>query len=124
MIKLLFLRGDSYYYRTAYRYNLVPFETIQQYVLHRQDYNPDTWVKNLLGNIILFIPLGVIFPLLSRRYLRVLPFTRIVVLVLLTVELIQLFTRVGSFDVDDIILNTFGALIGFGATATLVSIPI
>ncbi|RUT28034.1 VanZ family protein [Paenibacillus zeisoli] len=116
MIKLLFLRGTTYYNSSYQNYNLIPFKTIKQYALHREHYNLDTWVKNLFGNIILFIPLGVIFPLLNTRYLRTIPFLLVVILVLLAVELIQLFTKVGSFDVDDIILNTFGALIGFVAT--------
>ena len=31
----------------------------------------------------------------------------------LCVEIIQLFTRVGSFDVDDILLNTIGGVLGY-----------
>ncbi len=35
----------------------------------------------------------------------------------LTVEVIQLITRVGCFDVDDMILNTLGAALGYGIYA-------
>jgi glycopeptide antibiotics resistance protein len=39
-------------------------------------------------------------------------------ILLLSVELIQLITRRGSFDIDDLILNMFGALVGFIAWKT------
>lgn len=34
------------------------------------------------------------------------------------IEILQLFTRVGSFDIDDFILNMFGAVIGFAVWKT------
>ncbi|MEK4526314.1 MULTISPECIES: VanZ family protein [Paenibacillus] len=96
-----------------YQYNLVPFETIRPLLMERERYNTDTWVKNLFGNIVLFIPLGIWIPWLFRRSRTFLTFTSTVVLLLLGVEVTQLITRVGSFDVDDIILNTIGAWIGY-----------
>ena len=116
MINLLFLRGH-YNIDAPMRYNIVPFHTINQYLFHTDRYNTDIWVKNLFGNIILFIPLGVCIPTLNKRFMRVVPFTLLIIGIIFSVELIQMVTRVGSFDVDDIILNTFGALIGMGITA-------
>ncbi|MEK4661310.1 VanZ family protein [Priestia sp. FSL H7-0729] len=111
MGNLLFVSG-----RTAgmyYQYNLIPFETIRPLLLERERYHTDAWVKNLFGNIVLFIPLGIWIPWLFRRCHSFLTFTSTVVLLLLGVEVTQLITRVGSFDVDDIILNTIGAWIGY-----------
>lgn len=111
MGNLLFVSG-----RTPgmyYQYNLVPFETIRSLLLERERYHTDAWVKNLFGNIVLFVPLGIWIPWLFRRCRSFLTFTSTVVLLLLGVEVIQLITRVGSFDVDDIILNTVGAWIGY-----------
>lgn len=96
-----------------YQYNLLPFETIRPLLMERERYNTDTWVKNLFGNIVLFMPLGIWIPWLFRRCRTFLTFTATAVLLLLGVEFIQLITRVGSFDVDDIILNTIGAWIGY-----------
>jgi len=118
MIKLLFLRFR--YSWDFYLYNLTPFETIKQYVYNRNHYNFDTWMKNLFGNIVLFIPLGFIIPLINKRFMRILLFLLVVLTILLIVELVQMLTRVGSFDIDDIILNSFGALIGFSITKVLV----
>lgn len=89
-------------------------ETIGPLIWHREHFTTDTWIKNLFGNIVLFIPLGIWIPWLFRRYRSWAKLTSIVVLILLLVETIQLITRVGTFDVDDIILNTAGAWIGFG----------
>ncbi|TCM96208.1 VanZ like protein [Paenibacillus sp. BK033] len=111
MIKLLFIRGSSYRW-PDYNYNLVPFHTIKSLIYHRHAYNADAWMKNLFGNIVLFIPLGVCFPLLSRRLFHAARSLAAIILTLFLVEAIQLVTRVGSFDIDDIILNTFGAGIG------------
>ncbi|MFS0869487.1 VanZ family protein [Paenibacillus xylanilyticus] len=108
---LLFIQGRTSGDR--YQYNLIPLETIKPLLLERDRYNAETWVKNLFGNIVLFIPLGIWIPWLFRKCRTGLRFTMAVILLLLAVELTQLVTRVGSFDVDDIILNTIGAWIGY-----------
>jgi glycopeptide antibiotics resistance protein len=67
---------------------------------------------NILGNIVLFIPfgfLGWVFPKLSNMKTLVIHFLSTIIIV----ESLQYFTRLGVFDIDDIILNTIGVLIGF-----------
>ncbi|WNR46944.1 VanZ family protein [Paenibacillus roseipurpureus] len=116
MLKLLFLRA---HYLFA-DYNLVPFKTINAYIVNRDHYNTDILIKNLFGNIVLFIPMGFIIPLLNRNSINFWRFLTCSFLILLAVELTQLITRVGSLDIDDIILNMFGAIIGFGITKILI----
>ncbi|MBP1994902.1 VanZ family protein [Paenibacillus eucommiae] len=118
MIKLLFIRGR--YFWDGYNYNIVPFQTIKQYIVNRHYFNTETWVKNLFGNVILFIPLGLFLPLLNKLYIRALPFLTFIILLLLAIELTQMLSRVGSFDIDDIILNTFGAVIGLCFTKIII----
>ena len=68
---------------------------------------------NLLGNIVAFIPYGMLLPLLAHNQRK---FYRVVLLSFdfsLLVELVQLVSKVGSFDVDDLILNTIGGAIGY-----------
>lgn len=91
--------------------NLIPFATIAGYVAFG---NIKISVINVLGNVIIFSPLGFLLPLLMDK------FRQITVLLLvsfgfsLSFETIQLlFPALGSFDVDDLILNTFGALLGY-----------
>ncbi|MDR6921768.1 VanZ family protein [Chryseobacterium sp. 2987] len=69
-------------------------------------------VMIVLGNVIMFIPfgfLGWIFPKLMN--LKPLLYTFISSIVI--VEAMQYFTRMGIFEVDDIILNTFGVFLGW-----------
>jgi len=66
----------------------------------------------VLGNIVMFIPfgfLGWVFPQLSD--LKKLIFTFVSAIVI--VEGLQYFTRMGIFEIDDILLNTFGVWIGW-----------
>lgn len=115
MIYLLYFRHRGGYV-SGYSYNLTPFETIQAYWNSRHRMNTDIWFKNLFGNIVLFIPIGVFMPLLNTRLRKVVPMVASCALLILFVELLQLVTKRGSFDVDDIILNTFGAWIGLMLT--------
>ncbi|KFF23950.1 VanZ family protein [Chryseobacterium vrystaatense] len=66
----------------------------------------------VLGNIIMFVPfgfLGWINPQL--RNLKILLYSFISCIVI--VEALQYFTRMGIFEVDDILLNTFGVYLGW-----------
>ncbi|WP_145048393.1 VanZ family protein [Paenibacillus xylanexedens] len=120
MGNLLFFKGRTV--GLSYQYNWMPFETIRPLLLEREKYTTEAWVKNLFGNIVLFIPLGVCIPVLFRKCRSFLKLTVNVILILFAVELTQLVTRVGTFDVDDIILNTVGAWIGYVGLRILVHV--
>lgn len=70
-------------------------------------------VSNLAGNIIMFIPLGLLFPRIWRRQRNYFIFLITVILVITTMEAIQYFTCLGTADIDDLIFNVIGASIGF-----------
>jgi glycopeptide antibiotics resistance protein len=66
----------------------------------------------VLGNILMFIPfgfLGWIFPELKKLKELIFSFISVIIIV----EALQYFTRMGVFEVDDIILNTFGVYLGW-----------
>ena len=63
----------------------------------------------LIGNILLFTPLGLC---LSHKDGSLYKYP-IPILVSLTVESIQYFTRLGTFEVDDLICNTIGGILGY-----------
>jgi glycopeptide antibiotics resistance protein len=65
------------------------------------------------GNIAAFIPFGVLIPLLYRVRFR--KFISLFILTILVLETLQSLTYLGTFDVDDVISNTLGAVIGFVA---------
>lgn len=94
----------------VYMYNLVPFTTINQFLVV-ENFNYKVWIINLLGNIGVFIPFGILLPLVfDNKFIKLLIIFESGLIIL---EVLQLLTRRGSFDVDDLILNTIGASIGY-----------
>jgi len=90
--------------------NFIPFTTIKMYIKYYPKLNS---FENLFGNILVFIPFGVLFPLVSRIGRKWYLFLLVSLAFILGIEVFQLFTGCGAFDVDDIILNCLGALTGF-----------
>lgn len=93
--------------------NFVPFDTIMRYINYSHYFNMDLIIVNLLGNLLIFTPMGFLLPLLSRRFRRVWPILFVGFVSSLAVETIQFIFRVGSTDIDDLILNTAGAGLGY-----------
>ena len=71
-------------------------------------------LMNILGNVSLFLPTGFILPILYRRLDSFWKVTAIGALMSLGVELLQLLFRARITDIDDLILNTLGVMIGYG----------
>ena len=96
-----------------YAYNLHPFREIRRFWVYREKLGMFAVICNLAGNVAGFIPFGMILPVIWRKTDS---FFRIMLLGFefsLCVEIIQLVWKVGSFDVDDLILNTLGSVIGY-----------
>ncbi|GIN57909.1 VanZ family protein [Lederbergia ruris] len=94
-------------------HNFIPFKTIAYYLFLANDINVSIRVENVIGNIIGFVPFGFILPLLSSKFRSLKKVTVATFCLSLAFELIQLIFRFGSFDVDDLILNTLGGIIGY-----------
>lgn len=97
----------------TYRYNLEPLKEIKRFLIHHRELGILNVLTNLVGNILAFVPFGAILPVIKKDM------RKFYLVVLLTfefsflVETIQLISKVGSFDVDDMILNTLGGAIGY-----------
>lgn len=92
----------------------VPFGTIIPYIEQAHELS-DWFVKNLACNIIMFMPYGFLYPIVTRKQDCLLIRTVCSACLLSAcIEIIQYITAFGCCDIDDIILNTLGALIGFG----------
>lgn len=98
--------------RETYRYNLLPFHEIQRFWYKRTELGFQTVFLNLAGNVVAFIPFGFFLPLITHGRSRFLNTVMMTFLFSTLIEFIQLLTKVGSFDVDDMILNTLGGIIG------------
>ena len=88
---LFFLETRS---ETYHNVNLVPFKTLRmlfKYYFTYHHFTPWYWFSNLFGNILL---LAILFSIV--------------------IEAAQYLTGVGEADIDDVILNTLGALLGYG----------
>lgn len=97
-----------------YRYNLTFLQEIERfYNLGMRTGDWSLFVLNVCGNIVVFIPIGMFLPKLINRCKKLLPTTLFTFELSLCVELIQLVTKTGSFDVDDLFLNTIGGVIGY-----------
>ena len=79
------------------------------------------WRTSIL-NIIMFIPLGFITPLILEKAKKWYVSYFIGFLFTLFIETIQFITNRGSFDIDDLINNTLGYMIGYGIVMIFVSI--
>ena len=94
-----------------FRINLIPFVNLLDYESKRD------LLLNLIGNCAMFIPTGILTPIL---YKHLDSFKKTVLtgfLISLSIEILQLPFAVRASDVDDLILNTLGVSIGYGLYA-------
>ncbi len=94
--------------------NLKPFHTIASYLKAFENGNVSMAVvrNNLLGNFLLFMPYPLFISALSKCK-NTFWIMLVTILTVVSVEMIQIITGLGSLDVDDIILNVSGALIAY-----------
>ena len=95
------------------RYNLVPFVEIRRFLVYRKVLGFRAVFLNVYGNIIGLLPFGFFLPAMHRYFRRVYRIVSVSFLFSCGIELTQLVTRRGSCDVDDVILNTLGGLLGY-----------
>lgn len=89
--------------------NFVPFRTIRNYLKYSSD--TDNVVVNILGNILMFVPWGFGLPLLWEKFRSVFKVTFVSFALPIFIEFVQLFIG-RSVDIDDVILNFAGGMIG------------
>lgn len=89
--------------------NFTPFKTIKMYIEYSYKLNS---AENLLGNIVVLIPFGMLFPLITKKNWGYLGMLACAFAFVLGIEVFQLFSAFGAFDVDDILLNCLGASLG------------
>lgn len=87
--------------------NFEPFKTMGIY---------ETFDKQILGNLVMLLPLGIYLPMIFNRLRN--PYNFFVVLLIcflvsVGIEILQLATNFRSTDIDDVILNTLGGGAGF-----------
>ncbi len=97
--------------------NIVPFRTIFSYLESAYHFtiNTNIVVTNLLGNLLMFIPMGMALPVLfEKKFDKLWKTILCVAVIVLFVEITQFLTFRGSADIDDLLLNTISSAIGYG----------
>lgn len=109
--------GLPYWDQVRQYVNLKPFHTIRLYWRLLEDPIRPILTRlaiyNLAGNVLLFVPMGFLLPLVFlkfRQLWKVLLFTACVTT---AAEIVQVLILAGSCDVDDLILNLIGTLLGY-----------
>ena len=105
--------GQRAFAEREYHYNLVLFTEIRRFWTYREQLGFLAVAANLLGNVVGFMPFGMILPLISRNARGFFFITFSGFTLSLCVEVTQLMTKLGSFDVDDLLMNTLGAAAGY-----------
>lgn len=113
LIFKLFFDGPYRFAGSQRSYNLIPLETINSMIARFNSF-PNVFMINIAGNVAAFVPLGFFVPMLFQN-INVRTAFIIGVIASSTAELIQLVTITGSLDIDDVLLNTIGTMLGFAA---------
>lgn len=106
---------------TGHGPNFIPFATIGPYLLGYKG-----WIIagiNLIGNVALLIPLGFLLPLIYPN----MTWKKSILLGILSglvIEVLQVILHVGIFDIDDVILNALGFVVGYGIFVLLKSMKL
>jgi glycopeptide antibiotics resistance protein len=91
-------------------YNLEPLATIKTQLRHWSE----GWARfNLIGNTVAFVPFGFLLPLTYRKRCSLFAVLLLGLMFVLFAEALQLYTNLGTFDVDDIILNMSAIFLGY-----------
>jgi len=116
MILILFIGftlpfGGYGFIRWGRSINIVPFRQIIAYLSGGLHISSTVAFNNLLGNVVIFIPLGIYLTTLKKNK-SVMHNLLLVFSISLFAEAIQYIFSLGSSDIDDLILNCLGGLIG------------
>lgn len=114
-------RDEAY---STYQYNFELFRELKRYIAYRHQIGYSLFLVNVIGNVVAFMPFGFLVPVMYReqrkdkkfkgRYFRSFLYVTVVGMgFTFLIETIQLLTKKGCFDVDDLMLNTIGVVIGY-----------
>jgi glycopeptide antibiotics resistance protein len=91
--------------------NIIPLKTIKQFFT--SSYNWHIVLVNIIGNIVAFVPMGFLLPIVFSKLFDLRRVLIVVLMATFSIEALQYVTRVGTADIDDIILNGLGGLLGY-----------
>lgn len=113
ILLLYFLFFNHWWNRSAVdvEMNLEPFSTIKMYLKDFDSIMENKPILNLLGNFICLMPLSFFLKYLFEKQNNIFIFLITLLLLSVGIEFMQYLSKTGSFDIDDIMLNSSGALL-------------
>ncbi|MFZ7121112.1 MAG: VanZ family protein [Eubacteriaceae bacterium] len=91
--------------------NLIPFKTILQYLMNTSSIR--AIIVNIAGNIAAFLPMGFLLPLVWDKCRNFKICCLIILMATICIEVLQYITGAGASDIDDVILNCLGGMLGY-----------
>lgn len=105
MVLTTFSRGENFE-------GWVNFQLFSGYVSAWNQWSLSEW-QLIIFNMLMFVPFGFLLPILSQKTRRFVPVALLSLFVTIGIELIQMLSRRGIFELDDILHNTLGSIAGF-----------
>lgn len=94
----------------GFNLNLRPLASIRMQIRHWGE----AWaIRNLVGNVLAFVPFGFLLPRAYRRLGRLWKVGLIALASICAIEVFQYVTLLGACDIDDLMLNLLGSLGGY-----------
>ncbi|MFI3252836.1 MAG: VanZ family protein [Eubacteriales bacterium] len=118
ILTMLLFFGGLFQIDRSYQgeFQMVPFQTIRSYIIHYGNTGNMISFYNLLGNLLVMMPLGYFIPSLLPKFQNIKLFLPFILVICLAVEWIQWKTATGIGDIDDSILNFLGAMFSYAVT--------
>lgn len=108
-----YINGKVSFATTLDRYNFIPFKIFYETYIEVTRYsNTSYFIISLLGNIAIFVPLGILLPICSKKYQKMKNTVAFGCIFSILIEVTQLLLPRAT-DIDDVILNTFGTFLGY-----------
>lgn len=113
LIYLFFLMPLYGRNKIDFGFNIVPFSTIKMYLNDFNSIKDSKVILNLIGNFICLIPLSFFLKKIFKSQNKIFIFLLTILLCAFSIEIMQYITKTGSCDIDDVILNSSGAIISY-----------
>ena len=110
---LFFSEGMGRTAELEYRYNLTLFREIKRFVYNVNVLGWKAVIVNVVGNVVAFMPFGYFIPRICKIHIGAFSVVLFSFEFSVLVEFLQLITKLGCFDVDDLFMNTIGGLLGY-----------
>lgn len=114
-LNILNWNKEKFNYYLHHSTNFIPLKTIIKYLknIFTSSSNLSIIIYNLLGNLVCLMPLSLFTPMLFKHINSTKQFTITILCITFGIEITQLLNFTGICDIDDIILNTLGAIIAY-----------